>query len=1203
MSTAIKQSSMDTKSDLKIKELKTNYVHTSSPPTSSSPSRKNTPTQSVMSSETSSSLSELDLATKVPNLSSESTINLDKSSSIPSEFLYSTIQESKSNSTNTNLDKININEEEKLTSLKDLKTTASLYNSSPLFPANNSTASLQSLDITDERNEMVAKTVERIQRGSAKNIDYSLESNDGVVPALGAKSSFVYSKLANSLKFPNLQKSGSSSSLKNAATKSERSSTNSITRGLSRSPSSSSTHSSHSITPALAAVGREAQARVNMLKYKVKRSTSRSRSKERKTPPNDSLNSASDINYIDTNIKSPSLNNISELKSSKLLSASSLDTSQAINTTPYSSSPNKILSPTQPLPSADDVHSSLIDMAMATKTIRENYDFHKMFPIVPIDERLVEDYACALNRDGLLVQGRMWISEHHLCFKGWAANSLICCGFGEIIRIDKRNVALLIPNSIGIETLHSKYFFASYLARDATYDLLISLWNQHQPTNEMVLKKRALKNPDRFPHVDISELEDSKIAAGTDDKKDDDQENTLDYSDSKELSYEGLIVGNSNHGTDLQMIIDESNDSSIDFESRGRSTSVNFSKNSSNNSLSNISDASSSYTHHKKKSSSSDRYRGQIPTSSLGIPTAGVARPGRIGGHSRKKSAQIRRREKQLAANLTRQLDSDEILKLKIVTSSGIPIRNWTETDNGKLTNIASIELKIELEQLWTLIYSNHPYDVSEGIHDTSNKTSFSDNFLQSKIEATNLVRGPWKAKGESSEPMVAAPYPVENGGYDVPVSDIVAGLHRDIQYSMPLNAPIGPKNVSCKQSETVLWANPNEICMETEARTPDAPSGGSFYVVTRAYFQRMTHGSTKLEVCTHAVFTKSCWIKMAIEKGSLEGQRGHFNKFLDSIEKWINSNTQFVQDYVRSAALGSGILGKNGTPIPEDIESGRIGRKPEPIAYAPPISNENDSFNDTVLLSRQSQSLNRLSSKKSSAPAELSLEDNNEMGGESMRRIKTLDERQNSSNLPSFFRSLFGKKGGQDDLSMSRTSTGSRTPSPGTLASLKIRSSTPSFFGNNNLENKLRQRNISGPLSAVPMGREFDGARSSTSSAGYNRIKEPDSFFPEMSKSSKLIEKENQTVVVGAYRGIDKINSIQTLLDVAFDVIQGQSQIGLSTLILSLILVIITFVCFLQMGLIWRLTSNIKILEQNQRSLINNLGEITKILAEAKFR
>lgn len=46
---------------------------------------------------------------------------------------------------------------------------------------------------------------------------------------------------------------------------------------------------------------------------------------------------------------------------------------------------------------------------------KRDQDFHDLFPNVPEDEALVEDYACALQKD-ILVQGRLYLTEQRVCF-------------------------------------------------------------------------------------------------------------------------------------------------------------------------------------------------------------------------------------------------------------------------------------------------------------------------------------------------------------------------------------------------------------------------------------------------------------------------------------------------------------------------------------------------------------------------------------------------------------------------------------------------------------------------------------------------------------------------------------------------------------------------------------------------------------------
>ncbi|ORZ01736.1 GRAM domain-domain-containing protein [Syncephalastrum racemosum] len=111
---------------------------------------------------------------------------------------------------------------------------------------------------------------------------------------------------------------------------------------------------------------------------------------------------------------------------------------------------------------------------------KRNADFHALFRSVPESDRLLNDYGCALQKE-ILLQGRMYISEDHICFNakifGWVTNLVVA--FAEITDIEKRTTAIFIPNAIQISTAQAKYFFASFLSRDQAYEQIVRLWKLH----------------------------------------------------------------------------------------------------------------------------------------------------------------------------------------------------------------------------------------------------------------------------------------------------------------------------------------------------------------------------------------------------------------------------------------------------------------------------------------------------------------------------------------------------------------------------------------------------------------------------------------------------------------------------------------------------------------------------------------------------
>ncbi|KAI3620670.1 hypothetical protein CBS9595_002637 [Malassezia furfur] len=119
----------------------------------------------------------------------------------------------------------------------------------------------------------------------------------------------------------------------------------------------------------------------------------------------------------------------------------------------------------------------------AIASSKRNDEFHAMFPTVPEDDFLIESYGCAISRE-LLIQGRMYVSEARVCFHssifGWVTSIVV--PFADIISIEKRNTAYVIPNAILIKTLRSKYHFSSLVTRDSTYSMLVNIWRLSQPS-------------------------------------------------------------------------------------------------------------------------------------------------------------------------------------------------------------------------------------------------------------------------------------------------------------------------------------------------------------------------------------------------------------------------------------------------------------------------------------------------------------------------------------------------------------------------------------------------------------------------------------------------------------------------------------------------------------------------------------------------
>ncbi|KAG2174239.1 hypothetical protein INT43_004260, partial [Umbelopsis isabellina] len=166
---------------------------------------------------------------------------------------------------------------------------------------------------------------------------------------------------------------------------------------------------------------------------------------------------------------------------------------------------------------------------------KRNAEFHALFRSVPEDDLLIEGveergqfqtlyYGCALQKE-ILVQGRIYISEHHICFNanifGWVTNLVLA--FSEVVSIEKKMTAMFIPNGILICTLHAKHSFASFLSRDMAYDQMFDVWRVAHPSNPLSSTLKAQVGETTSDNDDDSLVDaDDSSYTGSEESDDDD---------------------------------------------------------------------------------------------------------------------------------------------------------------------------------------------------------------------------------------------------------------------------------------------------------------------------------------------------------------------------------------------------------------------------------------------------------------------------------------------------------------------------------------------------------------------------------------------------------------------------------------------------------------------------------------------------------
>ncbi|KAJ7753719.1 GRAM-domain-containing protein [Mycena metata] len=129
-----------------------------------------------------------------------------------------------------------------------------------------------------------------------------------------------------------------------------------------------------------------------------------------------------------------------------------------------------------------DLNEDIPVTGFAVASNKRNADFHDLFPDIPEGDYLIDDYGCALQKE-ILVQGRIYVSENHICFRanilGWVTD--VSIAISEITTIEKRATAFVIPNAIRVKTPRAEYTFASFLSRDTTFDVIHNIWRLARP--------------------------------------------------------------------------------------------------------------------------------------------------------------------------------------------------------------------------------------------------------------------------------------------------------------------------------------------------------------------------------------------------------------------------------------------------------------------------------------------------------------------------------------------------------------------------------------------------------------------------------------------------------------------------------------------------------------------------------------------------
>ncbi|KAG0216243.1 hypothetical protein BGX28_004608 [Mortierella sp. GBA30] len=496
-------------------------------------------------------------------------------------------------------------------------------------------------------------------------------------------------------------------------------------------------------------------------------------------------------------------------------------------------------------------------------------DFHALFRSVPDDEKLIEDYGCALQKE-ILVQGRLYISEHHVCFNanifGWVTNLVIA--FSEITAIEKRLTAFVIPNAISIiTTTNTKgHFFASFLSRDAAHDLLMAAWRKSFPcaANASAINNNVYFRQNR-----------SNLTLNDDDDDADSFISARAASDSRRNRHRRSSSSSQNWTAD-EADWDETEDMD------GRSTTSSRRRGNKKTAVKKIPKAPNGAEGNR---TGRGRSASELPPRAASFDYSGPESVGSNVSNDADTSPPVaaskpRDGTESLPTSLSGQRNSPRSINGDAKASSDrSPTICKCSKDGRHYANTFLTETYPgSMESTWKLLFDSE----------------FNKNFLTNEaMKGADVQEEPWQKATDGTSTKIT-------------------------KYTKWLGMPIGPKTTKAILTDVCENKDFEDyVTTVTTTSTPDVPSGGSFTTKCRTCITWAGPNRVQVVVTGAVEFTKSSWIKGQIEKGAAEGMSTHYKELNTCIRKHVAAHPeQFGGSGAGTGALGvdtDGVHAANG--------------------------------------------------------------------------------------------------------------------------------------------------------------------------------------------------------------------------------------------------------------------------------------------------
>ncbi|KAF9919894.1 hypothetical protein FBU30_010399 [Linnemannia zychae] len=462
-------------------------------------------------------------------------------------------------------------------------------------------------------------------------------------------------------------------------------------------------------------------------------------------------------------------------------------------------------------------------------------DFHSIFRSVPEDEKLIEDYGCALQKE-ILVQGRLYITENHVCFNanifGWVTNLVIA--FSEITAIEKRLTAFVIPNAISIVTTTNTkgHFFASFLSRDAAHDLLMAAWRKSFPC---AANASACHQNTYFRH---------NRSNGTLNEDDD----AASFISARAASDSRRNRHRRSSSASQNWTADEADWDEIGEEIDGRS-SVGSRRHGPK--IANVKKIFKD-EHHGATTESTRAGRGRSQSELPPRPT----------------SFDFKQQADELSRN--RRAGSESAPTSHAVKTNGVATVAGAAGGTGAGRAPTTCKCSKDGRHYAGVFMSETYPGTVEGMWKLLFDSDFNKNFLTNEaMKGADVQEEAWKPTSDGTSTKVT-------------------------KYTKWLGMPIGPKTTKAILTDVCEHKNFDDyVSTVTTTSTPDVPSGGSFTTKCRTCITWAGPNQVQIVVTGAVEFTKTSWIKGQIEKGAAEGMGTHYKELNHSIRKHIAAHPE----------------------------------------------------------------------------------------------------------------------------------------------------------------------------------------------------------------------------------------------------------------------------------------------------------------------